>query len=40
VEYKLTEFGLSLDGIIIAMCDWKSVNLAFITEARRRREGQ
>ncbi|MDB5769361.1 MAG: transcriptional regulator, MarR family [Collimonas fungivorans] len=40
VEYKLTEFGLSLDGIITAMCDWGTVNLEFITEARRRREGQ
>jgi DNA-binding HxlR family transcriptional regulator len=38
VEYKLTEFGLSLDGVITAMCNWGSANLEFITAARHRRE--
>jgi DNA-binding HxlR family transcriptional regulator len=38
VEYKLTELGLSLDGVITAMCNWGSANLEFITDARRRRE--
>ncbi|ABR88872.1 winged helix-turn-helix transcriptional regulator [Herminiimonas glaciei] len=39
VEYKPTEFGLSLGEIINAMCDWGLVHFERITDARLRREG-
>ena len=39
VEYKPTEFGLSLGQIINAMCDWGAVHFERINEARQRRDG-
>ncbi len=40
VEYKVTEFGLSLEAIITAMCDWGTANLDVIVDARRRRTSE
>ncbi|MES2027242.1 MAG: helix-turn-helix domain-containing protein [Pseudomonadota bacterium] len=37
VEYKVTEFGLSLEPIITAMCNWGEANLEVIQDARKRR---
>ncbi|ABR91386.1 transcriptional regulator, MarR family [Janthinobacterium sp. Marseille] len=37
VEYKITDFGLSLEKIITAMCDWGHDNIETVTEARQRR---
>jgi DNA-binding HxlR family transcriptional regulator len=40
VEYKVTEFGLSLEPIITSMCDWGEAHLDVIMEARSRREAK
>ena len=37
VEYKITEFGLSLEQIITAMCNWGAANFEKVSGARRRR---
>ena len=37
VEYKITEFGLSLEKIITAMCDWGAENFDTVSAARHRR---
>lgn len=38
VEYRLTEFGWSLEPIISAMCNWGSANLSAVENALKQRE--